>query len=336
MNDGAGQFTPGSALPNFVVHNVGDLTGDGLPDLAGLYMPTGSLGNPSFAIARNVAGTFAPPGPADLYPGPPAVYGSPVALLRDLDGDGDRDFVQTDGVAYLNDGAGSLTPGPVLPGYIVNVLDMDGDALPEVVVGTGGGPNFEVWRRTSTTSSFARSAAFVLPASNTAFRVLADWDGDGDEDCTMNYDVLANAGLTFRNVRYHGPTSGSRKQFGAGVAGLGGQTPLLGVAGPLRPGLVADFRITGGLGGTVGFLSFGVVPAAVPFLGGTHYLEPVLSVPLTLTGAPGTPGTGTASVPVLLPPGFSGVPFIAQAAFFDPAAPVGVSWTQGLVVVIGV
>src|SRR5690606_34396770 len=93
------------------------------------------------------------------------------------------------------------------------------------------------------------------------------------------------------------------------------------------------------LGGTSGFAFAGFAQATQPFKGGVLHVFPfALSVPLgNLGGAPGAPGDGGLTVPVNLPadPGLSGVSVFLQGAFVDPGAPVGVSLTQGLEMILG-
>jgi hypothetical protein len=329
INNGAGLFVAGSTLANVYVRALADLTGDGLPDLIVHYTPWGNPGNPFFALIRNVAGTYGPPAPADQYPGPPSAYGGWGVVARDLDADGDADLLRFDGAFYLNDGVGGLTFVTALsPCLVAGVLDLDGDSLPEIIVSTSSGiaSDQQLWRRTSAAAPYAPVATFVLPGAYLGWRV--DWDGDGDED-------IAFSGGGVRNARFHGPSAGRRLQYGAGLAGLGGRVPNLGVSGPLREGLTPVLEFSGGLVGAPGLVSFGVTPISAPFLGGTLYVLPTVSLPIVLSGPAGTPAAGRARWPISIPLGFSGLQFIVQSGYADPAAPFGLSLTQALFAEIG-
>ena len=112
------------------------------------------------------------------------------------------------------------------------------------------------------------------------------------------------------------------------------------VQGRLTLGDAVSIKVSNGLGGAPGGMFIGVGPASkivLPLFGGIVCVSPAVSLPIRLGGTPGTPGVGTASLPLVLPSTTSviGVNVNFQAVFLDAGAPQGVSMTNGVEMWIG-
>ncbi|HKB15960.1 MAG TPA: S8 family serine peptidase, partial [Planctomycetota bacterium] len=128
------------------------------------------------------------------------------------------------------------------------------------------------------------------------------------------------------------------RPFGAGTAGSGGAIPELFVTGLLTIGSPVALRIENGLGGAVACLAAGIASASIPALGGTLFVQPpVIPIPATLGGNPGTPVVGTAGIGFTIPndPVLQGLHLFFQAGLVDPGAGSGVALTNGLDLWIG-
>lgn len=143
---------------------------------------------------------------------------------------------------------------------------------------------------------------------------------------------------TMWEVDLNGPScQGTAAAFGAGLAGTGGYLPTLGVVG--CPEVGAPFTLSADrlVGGTFGLFALGAGPASVPLLGGTIHVWPITATVFAVgSGAPLTPGAGSAGLPLLVTdPSFLGVSLWFQAGFVDAGAAAGWSLTNGLQVVFG-
>lgn len=332
-NAGAGSFTSGPEYPQTYIEHVAEVTGDGLLDFIG---PRSQLG--LFLYPGLAPGLFATAGvsiSATMHPHDGSAIG-------DLNGDGVVDIVAFEGAPelYLGDGMGGFTQSVTLPGpsglnsssgtashvdLFMHMEDLDGDGELELV---GGPLNFApgcsaIFSRVGPPgTTFEHKIQVVLP------RALADMDGDGDADAVEQTRIAWN-------TRHRGLAAGFRRQYGAGVPGLGGVTPTLGNVGPYRPGLSGEIRITGGIGVGAGLLLLSNAPANIPAAGGTVLVAPQFLIPFVLNGAPGFAGAGSWSLPWTLPPGSGGITFYHQAGILDSNAPQGVSMTNAMLITVG-
>jgi hypothetical protein len=274
-----------------------------------------------------------------IYPQTTQVILSNRPALHDLDDDGDLDVAVDQGptgasiTIYANTG-GTFAPSATIPvsnssgGYTtISAADADGDGLTDLAINVGA--RTRIFRRTGPGFVYEPARVYRTPPGS---RFLADFDGDGDTD-------LVGSAIVFNN-RFDGPIAGLRRQYGAGVAGTAGITPVLGTTGPLRVGNVATVRVRQAIGGSAGLLGIGSAEANVPNYGGipgvTLLVDPVTSImTIGLTGAPGVPGVGGMDLSVLIPPALVGLHVFVQAGFGDPGAAHGISTTNGLEILVG-
>jgi hypothetical protein len=185
LGDGRGGFAPAPGSPvaageGFYPLAVGDLDGDGRPDLAAPDI----VGDRLVLLRGDGAGGFTP------FPGSPiATRARPFHVaLADLDGDGSLDLVVSHddsdrlGV-WLGDGEGGVRPAPsaeLTPGaWKVAVTDLDGDGHPDLA---GGGRDDRVHLALGAGDGTFRPGP-ALEAGDGPWTVLAaDLDGDGRTD----------------------------------------------------------------------------------------------------------------------------------------------------------
>ena len=200
-------------------------------------------------------------------------------------------------------------------GVYLGFDDVDGDGITDVLAGgesafgespdkvalfhgTGDGFDFDAVR-------WYAGAAMGPPG---------DIDGDGDLD-------LPGQGVV-RSRHFDGPADGIIRQYGAGTAATSGVAPVLGAAGPLRPGSAsAELRVRRAVGGKLALLLYGLGEAAIPgqpFATSTLYVQPpYFTLLLVLGGTPGAQGEGTLDLgltPVL--PVVAGLTLYHQLAVF--------------------
>lgn len=173
-------------LPQAVA--VGDLNGDGRPDIATAMSDRNLMG---VAMNTSIGPGFFRFGTSVLYPA--GVQATSVAM-GDLDGDGDLDI----GVAcyaadavwlYRNDGRGSFSPlasvgtGSRPRGLILS--DINGDSKADIIVANDLGSSVSVIRNTTIGStgdiSFAARDDYAAPARS-AVLCIGDFDADGRVD----------------------------------------------------------------------------------------------------------------------------------------------------------
>jgi len=227
-NTNGGPTLANGDLFGWSVASLGDLDGDGATDLAvgAISDDTGGLdrgavhvlflnANGSVKNAQKIASTgtvgltFSPPG--DLF-------GTSVASLGDLDGDGVTDlavgaifdgtggtkrgavyvvFLKADGtvksslkIADNTNGGPTLANNDYFGGAVASVGDLDGDGVTDLAVGAKG----------DDTDGFLRGAVYVL---------------------FLNADGTVKSSLKIANNTNGGPILADGDQFGASVASLG-------------------------------------------------------------------------------------------------------------------
>ena len=187
LNDGSGAFSPGQALEADVTQSVtlADLDRDGDLDIATANGCLGCIPNRLNRIWINDGqGNFREPvvSLTSSYPR----YSLAAA---DIDGDGDPDLVEPNGV-WRNDGEGIFTrtqdirTSTAILRIAAHVAlgDLDGDGDPDLVVSnTDDSNNTTVWFNDN--GSFTQDTSQTLtPSDNLGTVLLADMDGDGDLD----------------------------------------------------------------------------------------------------------------------------------------------------------
>ncbi len=236
-------FTAGSS-PESV--SIGDLNGDGKPDLAvanafsdkvSVFRNTSSSGTVSFAAKVDfTTGTF-----------PNSVN------IGDIDGDGKRDLAvanngsNTVSILRNTSSAGTVsfaTKVDFATGanpYSVSIGDLDGDGKPDLAVANKGSNNVSVLRNTSTSGSIT-SGSFAVKVdfatgTNPYSVSIGDLDGDGKPDLAVaNYG--SNTVSVLRNTSISGSVSFADKaDFGTGS--LPYSVSIVDIDGDGKPDLAA-------------------------------------------------------------------------------------------------
>ena len=282
-----------------------------------------------------------------------AHYTSLRSTVADLDADGDPDVASTgNGDPHAlriqwNDGTGSFTEesvssvtwGTSAPQHRVWNADLDGDGLLDLLVSPADDARngVRILMRESDNSGWRPAFSQVVFDSSGPNAILLDAslrDVDGDLDPDFVTDRLV------RNCDHEPPRGGLRWQSEGGAPGTEGLVPTLGARGPFRFSAPAELRLTGAVGGATGLLTIyrvGESPHARDELGGrTDLPERILArIPFTLSGASGTAGTGSWTLPFTVPANAIGQTRRYVAEISDPLAPGGVSRSNALWITYG-
>ncbi|MBM3985387.1 MAG: hypothetical protein FJ296_06830 [Planctomycetes bacterium] len=358
---------------------LGDLDANGVPDLA-VTDSLDAAGTPAVWLLQMQSDATVLAATA-LTAADPAFggqvlasdnFGVALASVPDVDGDGDGELAigahttgsQDEGAAWL----AFLQPGPGLSsalriapgesgftgpiedmawfGRALAAGDLDGNAMPELVVGAprtdnGGG------------TSVGEGAAWILHLDATGQVVaeervaegelgfagpLADNDQFGWSLALLpdagGWDQLAVGAIGDGGAFVFGPgavwvldleASGPWTDLGSGLAGSAG-VPLLAGIGPLTGNSLNSLDLTGTLPGGVCTLVVGLSLLNLPFKGGT-----LVPASFLLVAGLVADGGGALSLPFLWPSGVpSGVALYFQHWVADPAGPLGFAASNGL------
>ncbi|WP_174826004.1 FG-GAP-like repeat-containing protein, partial [Reyranella soli] len=182
--NGDGTFLPrvsyaeAAAGGNYIFMAVGDLNGDGKPDIA---IPNGG---PLNVLLNNGDGSF----------GPPAVYSSAAGVvIADFNGDGKNDIAITnDGVAVLlGNGDGTFgAPTQYATAYYplpLAAVDVNGDGKLDLIIGDNGGSNAVSVLINTGNGTFNPRSDYMAFTDGGGVLALAvqDLNGDGRPDIVV-------------------------------------------------------------------------------------------------------------------------------------------------------
>ena len=236
LNDGAGGLGPAARFPVGGLGNtlnavaIGDLTGDGIPDVAaGQFVTEGSVS----VLAGTGTGSFGPP-----VSTPASRFGIRAVAIGDVDGDGLPDVAtgHVDGtvVVLLGDGAGgfsrSLVTHPVDAASALVIADATGDGRLDVVVTGFEGSRVAVLPSNGLAGLGPAISLPVGPgAHNPAGVAVGDLTGDGVADLvtanprSVSVSVLVGDGIGgFRSGLQSPYPVGNGSPVGVAVGDLNG------------------------------------------------------------------------------------------------------------------
>src|SRR5262245_24215414 len=233
-------------LPHGHHFQLGDLTGDGLPEL--VFGVEGD--DPGYRLYRNVGGgNFAAPSVLPVV----GFYSAPMAF-GDREGDGDQDLaaIEDDPVSFVRlrwwswDGSTLVPSGSVsTPDYAfwVRAVDLTGEGRSDLVAGSYYGPNIAVAETLpdGELSSFSTVPTFNNPSSG-FIASGGDLDGDGDEDLLAMWKFLD------RSLGYHVWILGVIDNLGGGQLAVGAEQELEHQSSEeIEGGLLVDWDLDGDL-----------------------------------------------------------------------------------------
>ena len=170
-----------------------------------------------------------------------------------------------------------------------------------------------------------------VPASRQVFMTgLSGCEGAAIDPLTGDF-LFSTFGGSNRiiAVRGFGTPCGTVTQYGAGVAGSGGNVPQLDPIGCFARNQQVTFSVTKGLGGAPGALFAGLQQQSVPIFGGTWLVVPFVTLVHSLNGSGA--GQGTFSFVMTVPNDtfLLNTDFFFQSVYLDTGAPQSISFTRG-------
>ena len=177
---------------------VDDLNGDGKLDIVAV-----SDDQQISVLTGNGDGTFnaAVSFPAPIVPGYSSTASTPIygLITADVNNDGKKDLICSDGIVLLGNGNGTFTPlstpaFPVFSGVTSGLGpgmasgDLNNDGNLDLVVNTGGSLTTWIGKGDGT---FSQGKSYTS-TGNLGYVTVSDFDGDGNLDI---YSGLANGGL---------------------------------------------------------------------------------------------------------------------------------------------
>ncbi|WP_298354043.1 FG-GAP-like repeat-containing protein [Runella sp.] len=204
-------FTTGSSP---VSVSIGDIDGDGKPDLA---VVNGVDNSVSVLCNTSTSGTVSFASKADFTTG----TGPTSVVIGDIDGDGKPDLAVTNGgsnnVSILRNtsSSGAISFATKVDFFAasnptsVAIGDIDGNGKADLAVTQGDGGDVAVLRNTSTSGTISFATRIVLGGGPGNYSVaIGDIDGDGKPDLAIANLLFAGGGVSlFRNTSTSGTIS---------------------------------------------------------------------------------------------------------------------------------
>lgn len=290
-----GMIKPGSTAPDKVVQ----LTPLGMPSSVGSlrFVPAGFPNVGKLKLASYNAGRFAT---ADLQPDANGTFDVVNLTLGTTPGGGPEGifYVPPDSPQFVN-----FTSMIVCEYGRATITAYTIDANGDPVVGSG--------RPFMTGLNGCEGAAIDPISGNFVFSTY----GGGNQ-------VIVVRGFSL--------PCGAVNPYGQGLAGSGGQVPLLDTVGCFARRQTVQFTTSNGFGGAPGVFLAGLQQTSLPIFGGTLLVQPFAVVSHVLQGSGA--GAGTFSLPLPIPDNthLLNTDFFFQSAYFDTGAPQSFSFTRGI------